>query len=296
MEVAAQIATGFFGQRPTTLTELKGLGSVNRIFVAEQGGERVIVRLPLPDDKARAEAFYAKEAWCLSQVSTLGIPSPHVLARGIHDSWAYQIQGFVEGTPGAQDSTELWQHLGSYARRFHALSHDGFGEMLPDFFSGDGLARWHGFIDYNVASLTHDDRLLTLGVYADHEQAELHARFAALHSRSVRLGLCHGDLAPRNTLRTPEGTLILLDWGCAEAHLVPHYDLLQVPAAYRPAFCDGYGLSAEACGTILAELTDIALLKSFDLVRWAIDRCPARLDALATAAQQCWATVKGQNL
>lgn len=289
------IAATFFGQAPESVTPIENQGSVNQVFLAQTRKKRLIVRLPNEEDKERAGAFYAKEAWCLAQAAALGIPGPTALALGKHDRWPYQLLSYIDGTPGEESET-LWHTLGSYARRFHGIALDGFGETLPDFVAGEGRARWQGFIDYNVGSLTPQDRLLALGVYTPAEQDELRARFTALHTWDVPLGLCHGDLAPRNTLIGKDGTVFLLDWGCAEAHLVPHYDLLGIPAEALPAFLDGYGTEPSARGTLLQEVEALRLLKSFDLTRWAIDRCPARLDELATRAQQTWAAVKDRTL
>ena len=294
MSLVNAIAATFFGQAPESVSPIENRGSVNQVFLAQTRKKRIVVRLPKDEDRERADGFYAKEAWCLQQAQSLGIPSPTPLTLGKQDGWPYLIQSFVEGTPG-EESSVLWQTLGQYAQRFHGILLDGFGETLPDFVAGEGRARWHGFIDYNCESLTREDRLLALGVYVTSEQAELRARFTALRAWEVPLGLCHGDLAPRNTLIGSDGTIFLLDWGCAEAHLVPHYDLLGIPTDALPAFLDGYGTEPSARGTLLQEVEALRLLKSFDLTRWAIDRCPARLDELATCAQQTWAAIKDKT-
>ena len=64
------------------------------------------------------------------------------------------------------------------------------------------------------------------------------------------MGLNHYDLAIRNTVVDEKGQISLLDWGSAEAHLVPHYDLLEILRWQHPsdegfrAFELGYGLDA----------------------------------------------------
>lgn len=285
---AEAIAREFFGQAATRVEALPGLGSVNDIFVAQFPQKRVVVRLPKPEDQHRAAAFYEKERWCLEQAATLGIPSPSVLTQGTYDSWPYQVLSFVEGTNGEQSTLVpplLWHTLGDYARRFHTLATTGFGETLPELLTEDGRARWQRFIAYNVASLTESDPLQTLGVYSPPQRNAIHSRFLQLQQHEFRLGLCHGDLAPRNTILAPNGTLSLLDWGCAEAHVVPHYDLLNVPDEFLGTFLDGYGWPEETRAALLAQVQDLALLKAFDLVRWAIDRCPRRIEELAMKAR-----------
>ena len=37
---------------------------------------------------------------------------------------------------------------------------------------------------------------------------------------------------------------------------------------------------------LLPEVRSLALLKAFDLTRWAIDRCPTRIDEIAEQARQ----------
>ena len=286
---AEAIAAEFFGQAATSVEALLGLGSVNEIFVAQFPNKRVVIRLPKPEDRHRAAAFYEKEAWCLAQATALGIPSPTALAQGDHDGEAYQILSFVEGTNGEQSSlnaTALWQTLGSYARRFQSIPLTGFGETLPEFFAEGENAGWQRFLSYNLASLTPDDPLLTLGVYSPDQHDKIQRRFLALQQASFHFGLCHGDLAPRNTIVTPDGTLVLLDWGCAEAHLVPHYELLNVPTEHQATFLDGYGWPLTERVKLFVEVENLALLKSFDLVRWAIDRCPERTQELADVARK----------
>ena len=68
---AEAIAAEFFGQAATSVEALLGLGSVNEIFVAQFPNKRVVIRLPKPEDRHRAAAFYEKEAWCLAQATAL---------------------------------------------------------------------------------------------------------------------------------------------------------------------------------------------------------------------------------
>jgi aminoglycoside phosphotransferase (APT) family kinase protein len=290
VELATAIATVFFTQPPDSLSQIEGLGSVNRVFVAQCSDKKIVVRLPQTQDRDRAGAFYAKEAWCLEQAARLKIPGPTVLASGEFDGWPYQIQSFLDGVNGMQsapDSETIWQVLGKYARRFHDVALDGFGETLPDFFSGNSVARWHGWIDYNVQSLTPSDRLIELGVYSPRQRAPIEACFLALREQTnLRIGLCHGDLGRHNTLITSTGDIALLDWGCAEAHVVPHFDLLHLPSEQHHAFLDGYGVGLSEREGLLAEVEQLRVLKAFDLVRWAIDRCPERISELAQKAAQ----------
>ena len=286
LDLAQRIASQFFGCTPQTLRPIVGKGSVNHIFVAGLDEAEIVIRLSAIGDKDRAMKFYQKEQWCIEQATELGIPGPTVLALDVLDGRPYMLQTCVAGVNGedsALGDEAICFALGQYARRIHSIALNGFGEELADFHRGDGMTRWQGWVVYNLDSLTPDDALRTLGVY-EREQAEaIRYRFELLKNMPVTLALTHGDLSARNTIVDDIGRIALLDWGCAEAHLAPHYDLLCLTqqAHFREAhlhsFAAGYGLSADAFARVSAELTSLKLLKAFDLVRWAIDRSPTHL-------------------
>jgi tRNA A-37 threonylcarbamoyl transferase component Bud32 len=98
-----------------------------------------------------------------------------------------------------------------------------------------------------------------------------------------QFGLSHGDLSLKNT-RVDGDTVHLIDWGCAQAHAVPHYDLgvvladsLADDSAEFGAMLDGYGLTRQEYGAIRDEVRDLLLLEAIDKVRWSRDRNSARL-------------------
>ncbi len=207
----------------------------------------------------------------------------------------YMVQTLVAGVSGEEnglDAAGIWRVLGQYARRIHALAVDGFGESLADFHKGNAQAAWRAHVDYNLQSLAHDDALLRLHVYTQTQAAAIREVFQTLRRTPFRIGLNHYDLALRNTLVDATGQVSLLDWGSAEAHLVPHYDLLQILRRLHPdgahfrAFLGGYGLDAGEFAALLPQVRSLALLKAFDLTRWALDRCPARVDEIAAAARE----------
>jgi aminoglycoside phosphotransferase (APT) family kinase protein len=293
-EVAAEIAGDFLEQDVQAVTPILGLGSVNQIFVAKTSDSSLVVRLCQPEDSERALAFYEKEAWCLSTAAGLGIPGPAALAVGRWDGRPYMLQPLVPGTNGEERSSSrlaAWRALGCYAKLIHSIGLDGFGESLADFRAGHAQAEWEKFVIYNLDSLTGDDELIQLGVYRPDQAGQIRAWFFALRGTPLVFGLNHGDLAPRNTIVDENGQVSLLDWGSAEAHLVPHYDFIGLLREHDPAgsemqaFRQGYGMNEAAFARLLPELRSLLLLKEFDLTRWAIDRCPERLPEIAERAR-----------
>lgn len=294
-DLAAQVATAYLRRPLQAVAPITGKGSVNLIFTAHARDAAVLVRMSKPEDGARALLFYEKEAWCLAQAAAAGIPGPQVLEIGRWDGRPYMLQTLVEGVNGedsGSDEAHIWHVLGQYARRIHTIPIDGFGESLADFHRGNAQAEWHAYVDYNLRSLTPDDALLRLHVYRPEQVEEIRHVFQTLRATPVRIGLNHYDLALRNTLVDATGQVTLLDWGSAEAHVVPHYDLLEILRHLSPgdarfaAFLAGYGLDDAEFAALLPQVRSLALLKAFDLTRWAIDRCPPRIEEIAEQARR----------
>ncbi len=295
IDLARKITSEYLHHERFELTPILGKGFVNYVFAVNSVDSHLIVRMSKPEDAWRGETFYAKEAWCLQQAARLGIPSPDVLEIGKFDGCPYMIQSLVPGVNGEDVATQperIWFKLGEYASRIHSVELDGFGENLADFDRGNALAAWHGFVDYNLNSLTDADPLLQLKVYTPDQRYAILRIFSDLRRRPFRFGLSHNDLALRNTIFDEhENTVYLLDWGSAEAHIEPHYDLCEVLRWHAPqsvAFCafqQGYGMSDIELACILPEVQMLTLIKAFDLTRWAIDRCPERVEEMAASAR-----------
>jgi hypothetical protein len=85
---------------------------------------------------------------------------------------------------------------------------------------------------------------------------------------------------------------VLLDWGSATVGIAPHTELQGLIAEHEErgdpalselgAFADGLEVDLDA---MLPVLHDLVLLHHLDLIRWAIDRRPDRLDQVAAQAR-----------
>ncbi|WNS43850.1 phosphotransferase [Paenibacillus sp. MMS20-IR301] len=305
-KLAERIAGAFLKEQVQASYQITGKGFVNQVYVVETTNHKVVVRM----NDADHFPGYVKENWCISQAAAAGIPGPEVLSIGIAEETAYMIQEFVEGDNG-QDSTvsksAIWRQLGGYSRLIHSIPVKGYGEHLIDPLHGEfhspahpgSDGSWQGYVQYNINSLTADDRLIELGVTDQAKSQRVRKMFEQVRQKSFRFGLIHGDLSLKNTIIDPAGQVILLDWGNAEVRPVPYGEIIALMqsqlASGEPAiedfnaYLDGYGLSA-------GELTDIhplLLLKAFDNLRWALDQRPDLIDAYAASAKQAVGIVMG---
>jgi aminoglycoside phosphotransferase (APT) family kinase protein len=288
--VASEVAAAFLQKRVRSIRPI-GQGSNNKNFLVEAAGQRVVVKLSDEHRRHRALQDYRKEEWCIEQSSALGVPGPSVLSVGETDGNAFMIETFVEGVNGKGiegDRTAIWRKLGEYARLTHSIKVTGWGEDLVDNRPGGQRASWLKFLNDNIESLTDDDPLIGLGVLSRERSSLVRRLFEELSDKTFRFGLNHGDLSLWNTLVEPSGKVNLLDWGSAEAHIVPHFDMLYVIRHHlrdgtptveeMTAFRQGYGLSDEEHERLKPELDRLFLLLSFDKLRWAIDRNASRLE------------------
>lgn len=306
-QLAARIVNRFYDEKVVSTALIVGLGFVNQVYRVETERRKAIVRL----NHADSYAEYVKEKWCIEQAAAAGIRGPRVLAIGIEDGHAYMLQSFVKGENGLETADAagigIWRRLGEYARVIHEIPVQGYGGELSDPVHGifwnpphpgsDGS--WHGYIRYNIDSLTESDPLLELGVLTKTQSRQAKAIFGKLAAQTFRFGLIHGDLSAKNVLVDQEermdseegGAISLLDWGSAEVYPVPYGDVIQLmltqfrdgaPNAEQfDAFAEGYGLSSEQ----LAEARELMLLRSFDTVRWAIDCAPEQTEQFAKWAK-----------
>jgi aminoglycoside phosphotransferase (APT) family kinase protein len=295
--VASDVAAAFL-EEPVRSIRPIGQGSNNKNFLVETTAGRVVVKLSHEHKRHRALQDYRTEKWCIEQSSALGVPGPSVLSVGETGGDAYMIETFVEGINGKEitgDRTAIWRKLGEYAKLIHSIKVTGWGEDLFDDTPSGQRASWLKFLGYNIESLADDDRLIGLGVLSREQSRWVRSLFEELRGKVFQFGLNHGDLSIWNTLVEPSGRINLLDWGSAEAHIVPHFDMLHIIGRHLKdgapaiedmnAFRQGYGLSEEGHSRLKSELDCLFLLTSFDKLRWAIDRNPSRIGDFAERAR-----------
>jgi tRNA A-37 threonylcarbamoyl transferase component Bud32 len=296
---AERIAGDFLQERVKKSLQIIGKGIVNQVCIAETDNSKVVVRM----NDAGTYPCFVKENWCIEQARAVGIPSPEVLSIGIADETAYMIQTFVDGQNGL-DSTkpkpDIWRQLGVYDKLIHTIPVIGYGENLIDPIHGvfqspphagsDGS--WLGYLNYNINSLTENDRFIELGVINQTESKKIKKLFEGLKKEKFLFALNHGDVSLKNTIVNKEGQVVLLDWGSSEVSVVPHGDIIEMikcqilgggPSVEEfKAFLDGYGVMEKD----LADMRPLLLLRAFDKLRWAIDLSPDLIKPFATFTKQ----------
>jgi aminoglycoside phosphotransferase (APT) family kinase protein len=290
------ITARFFNEPVVEVSPLVGKGSVNQVFIVTTGQTKVVVRL---SERREAFAEYEKEAWCIERAARRGVSVPVVLKVGRWAEHAYMIQPYIAGHEG-RDTTQprayLWRELGRYARLIHGIEVAGFGLALSDLTDGDARTAWLKYLDYNIESLTADDELLKLNVLTGAQAKLIRSIFTGLKERAFSFGLNHGDLSLKNVIVEADGKVCLLDWGSAEAGIVPHLDLIQLlkmnmlendpTVAELQEFVAGYGLAQVEFARLLPELESMLLLRAFDKLRWALEWNRQALDGFVAHARQ----------
>ncbi len=198
-------------------------GEVNEVFIVTTNTHKVVARINTLSELER----FKKEKWCMEQAAKINIPGPSVIKFDSLGDQACMVISFISGKRADSaniDSDSVWRSIGEYAHKIHAIHTSGFGENLTDIISGN-LKKWQEYIQYNIVSLDGNDELLTRNILNIEMQQQLRACFKALADRTFRFGLSHGDLSLQNVMIDEAGVPSIIDWGAAEAHIVPHYDL-----------------------------------------------------------------------
>jgi aminoglycoside phosphotransferase (APT) family kinase protein len=297
IQLALRITSSLLNEPLVEVTPLVGKGRVNRVFIVEAVKHRVVIRM---SDRGEALDEYSKEAWCIQHAAARGVLVPSVISVGRCEGNAYIIQSYIAGDDGSDSSAPklgIWKELGKYAKLIHTIGVPGFGLTLSEITRGDARKSWLRYLEDNIESLTENDPLIKLKVLTQLQSKLIRDVFAGLRGREFTFGLNHGDLSLRNTIVDKRGRVTLLDWGSAEAGIVPHHDLIQMLRmnmlegdpndAQIRAFLDGYGMSPAEFKRMMPELESLLVLRAFDQLRWAIDWSVENLDGFVRNAREC---------
>lgn len=247
-------------------------------------GDRVVRRPLVPDAGHRFE----KDVWAATAAPRVGVRVPQEVRVDWDERGPNCSHRFVPGRRLPED-LDSWRLIGRLAARIALVPPDESAPAsLFTRFGRDIDEAWRRHLAHNLEALVPDDRLLAAGAYEAWHQDAIRERLSWLVPRECPQGLAHGDLRPANVVASPEGPVVL-DWECAEFGPVPGRDLVGVrdhelagrsPVGAADAFVAGWNESSEH--RLTADEADAhELLMRIDLVRWAVDRCPGRIDELA---------------
>lgn len=277
-----------------SVTPIVGRGTVNTVYSVETSGGKFVVRLNNVDPASRFE----KEKWCMEKAEEVGIRVPRLLSVGEKDGYAYTVMEFIEGVPGDEadfiQRPLIWRELGRYARKIHSIAVAGLGLEFADMTEGDSEKHWHDYLDYNIESLTPEDKLIELGVLDLESSKKVKELFEEFKTKKFTFGLNHGDLSLKNTILGKDGNVYLLDWGCGEADIVPHFDIGEIKRSSElteedwDSFLVGYSMTKEEYSSIEEDIKARILLQRFDKLRWAIDKKPDRIEEYAKEARKMY--------
>ena len=297
IQLASRITSSVLEEPLVEVTPVISKGCVNKVFIVDAVNRKVVVRM---SDRDEALDEYSKEAWCIEHAAALGVLVPSVISVGRSEGNAYIIQSYIAGADGIDSPAPklgIWRQLGKYARLIHSIGVHGFGLRLSDITQGDARKSWLQYLESNIESLTENDPLIKLKVLTPLQSKLLREVFADLRGREFTFGLNHGDISLKNIIVDKSGKVHLIDWGSAEAAIVPHHDLIEMlmmnmmkgdpTDAEIRALLDGYGISPAEFKQMMPELESLLALRSVDYLRGAIASNDEDLDALVLRAKLC---------
>jgi aminoglycoside phosphotransferase (APT) family kinase protein len=305
VQLASRVTSSLLNEPLVEVTPLVGKGSVNKVFIVEAVNHKVVIRM---SDRGEALDEYTKEAWCIEHAAARGVLVPSVISVGRCEGNAYIIQSYIAGDEGRDSPAPklgIWRELGKYAKLIHSIGVPGFGLRLSEIKRGDARKSWLRYLEYNIESLTENDLLIKLKVLTQLQSKLIKDVFANLRGREFTFGLNHGDISLKNTIVDMRDRVNLLDWGSAEAGIVPHHDLIQMlkmnmleghpDSEEIRAFLDGYGISPAELERMMPELESLLVLRAFDKLRWAIDWNIKELDRFVSHAREAVSRCLSRN-
>lgn len=296
LQLVSSVSSTLLKDVEIRVVRILGRGSVNKVFIVEAPNTKFVVRI---NDQKESLEEYTKEAWCIDKAAVSGVPVATVIDVGVIEEHAYMVQAFIAGDEGRDSQlprSHIWRELGRYARLIHSIEVAGFGLKLQDLTQGDSRESWFEYLNYNIERLNENDELIKLNVVTQSQSRIIRAIFEDLKGKPFNFGLNHGDLSLKNVIVDESAKVNLVDWGSAEASIVPHHDLIQMlkmnmlendpDDAAIQSFLNGYGISQFEFEELRPTLESLLLLRAFDKLRWAIDWGIAGLESFMTHARQ----------
>jgi aminoglycoside phosphotransferase (APT) family kinase protein len=296
LQLVSSVSSTLLKDVKIRVVRILGRGSVNKVFIVEAPNTKLVIRI---NDQKESLQEYTKEAWCIDKAAVSGVPVATVIDVGVIEEHAYMVQAFIAGDEGRDSQlprSHIWRQLGRYARLIHSIEVAGFGLQLQDLTQGDSRESWLEYLNYNIESLNENDKLIKLKVVTQSQSSIIRAIFEDLKRVPFNFGLNHGDLSLKNVIVDESGKVNLLDWGSAEASIVPHHDLIQMlkmnmlendpDDAAIQSFLNGYGISQFEFEQMRLTLESLLLLRAFDKLRWAIDWGIEGLESFMIHARQ----------
>ncbi len=285
--IIKKIVSNSLNHKIIKIKPIIGKGDVNKIFNIDIENKRILLRI---NSKWDGLSEFKKEAWCIEQAKKKGVLGANILDIGKYKDYSYMIYEYIEGKSGKdiKNKKEIWTKIGKYAKLINSIEVKGFGlRFSPE--ENKFTGSWEKYIDYNIKSLSNEDKLIELKVYKKEELPIIKNYFLDLKKNKMNIGLVHNDLSLRNVVVDKEGKVFLIDWGCAEANFVPHGEFVEILGAGHmdlkiptneeiECFLEGYGLSKREFEILKKEISKFLLLVSFDKLRWAIDKSPKDIE------------------
>lgn len=282
-------------QKIININPLVGEGDVNKIYVIKLENKKVLLRINSKPDGLRE---FKKEEWCIKKANEIGVLGPNILSLGKYKGYSYMIYDFIEGKSGKEikNKNEIWTLLGKYAKKINSIKVKGYGlRFSPQ--NNQFLESWNKYINYNIDCLNKADKLIELKIYNIQQLPIIKKYFLSLKKKKFNIGLIHNDISLRNVVIDNEGKVFLIDWGCAEANIVPHTEFVEILGAGHldlkiptkeeiEYFLKGYGISKKQFEMMKKDISKFLLLVSFDKVRWAIDKSPKDIKQLSETAKK----------
>lgn len=256
--------------------QLQG-GDVNKTFKLETSNGNFTLRLNEPSE---IETF-KKEAFCYEQAEKIGILSPKVIRIGEFQEKIFMLLEFIEGKTGDKsDNKEAnWRKLGEYAERISKIK-----RLLDSVIQTEETAsRWfqNKYLDYNIRELDGDDFFKQEELISDNQASQIADLFKNLKNQNFKFGLVHGDLSYSNFIEADNEEIYLIDWGSAELHVVPHFEIMlkykrtliepEFKKDYLEAFIEGMGRNSDFIELNSEILKSLTLIYIMDKMRWARD-------------------------